>query len=71
VRRERTLGDYQARTHWTGDLLRGVRTPGRIVCQNLGNGLSDLVVADVVAQEAPGHAGLDSSWEARRRRVAG
>ncbi len=33
-------------------LLRGVRTPGRAVCQNLGNGLSDLVVADVVAREA-------------------
>lgn len=60
VRRQRTLGDYPAPTHWTGDLLRGVRTPGRpdartpgrIVCQNLGNGLSDLVVADVVAREA-------------------
>ena len=52
VRRQRTLGDYPAPTHWTGDLLRGVRTPGRIVCQNLGSGLSDLVVADVVAREA-------------------
>jgi ornithine cyclodeaminase/alanine dehydrogenase-like protein (mu-crystallin family) len=37
----------------TGALLAGgTRPPGRITCQNLGNGLSDLVVAAAVADAA-------------------
>ena len=51
VRAERKLGDYPAPTTWTGALLdaaAGERPRGRVVCQNLGNGLSDLVVADAV-----------------------
>ena len=46
VRAPGTLGDYPAATQWTGELLRRRPRPsGRVVCQNLGNGLSDLVVA--------------------------
>ena len=51
VRAERKLGDYPAPTTWTGALLdaaAGERPRGRVVCQNLGNGLSDLAVADAV-----------------------
>lgn len=46
------LGDYPAPTAWTGELLTGERPAGLVVCQNLGNGLSDLVVADAVARNA-------------------
>ena len=53
VRAAGTLGDYPGATHWTGELLsRGTETAERIVCQNLGNGLSDLVVAAAVADVA-------------------
>jgi ornithine cyclodeaminase/alanine dehydrogenase len=52
VRARRTLGDYPEPAAWTGQLLTGRRPDGRIVCQNLGNGLSDLVVADAVARRA-------------------
>lgn len=56
VRVAGTLGEYPATTTWTGSLLDQPRPDGRIVCQNLGNGLSDLVVAAAVADaaEAPG-----------------
>jgi ornithine cyclodeaminase/alanine dehydrogenase-like protein (mu-crystallin family) len=52
VRAERKLGDYPQPTLWTGALLGPPRPRGRIVCQNLGNGLSDLVIADAVWREA-------------------
>jgi len=53
VRATGSLGDYPAAERWTGDLLDGQPRPhGRVVCQNLGNGLSDLVVAAAVADSA-------------------
>jgi hypothetical protein len=52
VRAAGTLGDYPPASRWTGELLDGPRPQGRIVCQNLGNGLSDLVVAAAVADAA-------------------
>lgn len=52
VRGERKLGDYPSPSAWTGELLESPRPPGRIVVQNLGNGLSDLVVAAAVAEAA-------------------
>lgn len=56
VRGQRTLGDYPSPTAWTGALLAAAqeRPEGRVVCQNLGNGLSDLVVADAVWRAARG-----------------
>ncbi|MDF2092763.1 ornithine cyclodeaminase family protein [Knoellia sp. 3-2P3] len=59
VRSQRKLGDYPSPTTWTGALLAANprdRPTGRVVCQNLGNGLSDLVVADAVWRAA-GDAG--------------
>ena len=55
VRAGRRLGDYPSPSTWTGTLLgtAGAQRPrGRVVCQNLGNGLSDLVVADAVWRAA-------------------
>jgi ornithine cyclodeaminase/alanine dehydrogenase len=56
IRAQRTLGDYPSPSAWTGQVLQsavtGARPPGRVVCQNLGNGLSDLVVADAVVRRA-------------------
>jgi ornithine cyclodeaminase/alanine dehydrogenase len=60
VRAQRKLGDYPSPTAWTGALLAtgrpataGDEDPvGRVVCQNLGNGLGDLVVADAVWRAA-------------------
>jgi ornithine cyclodeaminase/alanine dehydrogenase-like protein (mu-crystallin family) len=52
VRATGALGDYPAPARWTGELLEGQRPDGRVVCQNLGNGLSDLVVAAAVADAA-------------------
>jgi ornithine cyclodeaminase/alanine dehydrogenase-like protein (mu-crystallin family) len=54
VRAQRKLGDYPSPTAWTGALLveGRDRAAGRVVCQNLGNGLSDLVVADAVWRAA-------------------
>ena len=50
VRSSGSLGDYPATSRWTGELLDAPDAPpGRTICQNLGNGLSDLVVADAVA----------------------
>ena len=47
-----SLGDYPSATTWTGSLLDHARPVGRVVCQNLGNGLSDLVVAAAVVDAA-------------------
>jgi ornithine cyclodeaminase/alanine dehydrogenase len=44
--------DYPSASGSTGRLLTGRRPAGRVVCQNLGNGLADLVVADAVATAA-------------------
>jgi ornithine cyclodeaminase/alanine dehydrogenase len=53
LRQAGSLGPgYPPATHWTGDLLAGPRPTGLLLCQNLGNGLSDLVVADAVARAA-------------------
>ena len=52
VRAVGSLGDYPPATAWTGELLAAPRPAGRVVCQNLGNGLSDLVVAAAVADAA-------------------
>jgi ornithine cyclodeaminase/alanine dehydrogenase-like protein (mu-crystallin family) len=52
VRGAGALGDYPSTERFTGTLLEGARPAGRIVCQNLGNGLSDLVVAAAVADAA-------------------
>ena len=52
VRGSGALGPYPAATAWTGTLLDGPRPGGRVVCQNLGNGLVDLVVAAAVADAA-------------------
>jgi ornithine cyclodeaminase/alanine dehydrogenase-like protein (mu-crystallin family) len=51
-RRAGKLGDYPAATAWDGDLLDGERPAGRIVCQNLGTALADLIVGDAVARAA-------------------
>lgn len=52
IRATGRLGDYPSPSGWTGDLLGHDRPAGRVVCQNLGNGLSDLVVAAAVADAA-------------------
>ncbi len=52
VRAAGALGDYPMATRWTGELLDGPLPAGRVICQNLGNGLSDLVVAAAVADAA-------------------
>lgn len=44
--------DYPRPTAATGDLLREGRPEGLLVAQNLGSGLGDLVLADVVARAA-------------------
>ena len=46
------LGDYPPATVWDGDLLDGDRPAGRIVCQNLGTALADLIVGEAVARAA-------------------
>jgi ornithine cyclodeaminase/alanine dehydrogenase len=66
VRAAGSLGDYPTTSRWTGELLEGGGAPsGRTVCQNLGNGLCDLVVADAVAAVAEaqdaGHLVVTSS----------
>ncbi|TPG19565.1 ornithine cyclodeaminase family protein [Pedococcus bigeumensis] len=52
VRGAGSLGDYPATDLATGTLLGRPRSGGRVVCQNLGNGLSDLMVASAVADAA-------------------
>ena len=52
LRRAGSLGDYPATDLATGTLLTRPRPDGRVVCQNLGNGLSDLLVAAAVADAA-------------------
>ena len=56
VREARSLpAAYPTPSLHTGDLLSGgTRPPGRVTCQNLGNGLVDLVVAAAVADAADG-----------------
>ena len=54
VRTGPAWGDYPAASAWTGNLLDAPRPRGRVVCQNLGNGLSDLVVAAAVVDAAEG-----------------
>ena len=44
--------DYPRATGATGDLLRDGRPDGLVVAQNLGSGLGDVVLADVVARGA-------------------
>lgn len=44
--------DYPRASAATGDLLRDGRPAGLVVAQNLGSGLGDLVIADVVARAA-------------------
>lgn len=46
------LGDYPPATVWDGNLLDGDRPAGRIVCQNLGTALADLIVGEAVARAA-------------------
>ncbi len=48
----RALGPYPTPTTWTGHLLHVRRPRGRIVVQNLGSGLSDLLVGVAVADAA-------------------
>lgn len=49
--RPRKLGaDYPRATAATGDLLRQGRPEGRLVVQNLGSGLGDLVLADAAVR---------------------
>jgi ornithine cyclodeaminase/alanine dehydrogenase len=53
MRRSGSLGgDYPPTDLATGTLLARPRPEGRVVCQNLGNGLSDLMVAAAVADAA-------------------
>jgi ornithine cyclodeaminase/alanine dehydrogenase-like protein (mu-crystallin family) len=53
VREERAaIGPYPTPTAWTGHLLGHPRPAGRLVVQNTGSGLADLVVAAVVADRA-------------------
>ena len=46
------LDGYPTPTAWTGHLLHAPRPEGRLVVQNLGTGISDLVVASAVAERA-------------------
>lgn len=46
------LDDYPTPTTWTGHLLGASRPSGRLVVQNLGTGITDLVVAAAVAERA-------------------
>ncbi len=55
----RSLGDYPAPTAWTGHLLHAPRPSGRVVVQNLGSGLADLLVAAAVADAAEAGAAAD------------
>ncbi len=51
----RALGPYPSPTTWTGHLLHARRPAGRIIVQNLGSGLNDLLVAAAVAERAEDH----------------
>ncbi|WP_353953406.1 ornithine cyclodeaminase family protein [Knoellia sp. S7-12] len=46
------LDGYPTPTAWTGHLLHAPRPEGRLVIQNLGTGITDLVVASAVADHA-------------------
>ncbi len=57
----RALGRYPAPTTWTGHLFHARRPSGRVVVQNLGSGLCDLLVAAAVADAAEARATPGSS----------
>ncbi|MFC6358670.1 hypothetical protein [Luteococcus peritonei] len=44
--------DYPLAERWTGELLQQGRPGGRVLCQNLGIGITDLVFAAHVAEQA-------------------
>ncbi|EAP99512.1 ornithine cyclodeaminase/mu-crystallin family protein [Janibacter sp. HTCC2649] len=46
------LDGYPTPTSWTGHLLHAPRPEGRLVVQNLGTGITDLVVASAIADGA-------------------
>ncbi|MEO7268663.1 MAG: ornithine cyclodeaminase family protein [Knoellia sp.] len=46
------LDGYPTPTSWTGHLLHAPRPDGRLVVQNLGTGITDLVVASAIADRA-------------------
>lgn len=46
------LDGYPVPTSWTGHLLNARRPDGRLVVQNLGTGITDLVVASAIADRA-------------------
>lgn len=46
------LDGYPTPTTWTGHLLHAARPAGRLVVQNLGTGIADLVVAAAIADRA-------------------
>lgn len=46
------LDGYPTPTSWTGHLLHAARPDGRLVIQNLGTGITDLVVASAIADHA-------------------
>jgi ornithine cyclodeaminase/alanine dehydrogenase-like protein (mu-crystallin family) len=50
------LDGYPAPTTWTGHQLHAPRPMGRLVIQNLGSGITDLVVASAVADRAEASA---------------
>lgn len=50
------LDDYPSPTAWTGHVLHAPRPDGRVVIQNLGTGITDLVVASAVAERAEASA---------------
>lgn len=52
LRPEKLGEDYPQAQGATGDLLRDGRPDGRVVVQNLGSGLGDVVLADLVARAA-------------------
>lgn len=50
------LDGYPTPTAWTGHVLHAPRPDGRLVIQNLGTGITDLVVASAVAERAEASA---------------
>ena len=50
------LDGYPTPTTWTGHLLHAPRPAGRLVVQNLGTGITDLVVAAAVVERAEASA---------------
>lgn len=46
----RKLDDYPDPTAWTGDLIRNPRPSGRVIVQNLGSAVNDLLLADRIVK---------------------